>query len=37
MPWYLKPLTPLARRQATSQSDAIFTNLERLAQAATTR
>ena len=33
MPWYLKPLTPLARRQATSQTDAIFANLERLAQA----
>ena len=28
-------LTPLARRQATSQTDAIYTNLERLAQAAT--
>ena len=36
MPWYLKPLTPLAKRQATSQTDAIFANLERLAQAAAT-
>ena len=32
MPWYLKLLTPLAKRQATSQVDAIFANLERLAR-----
>ncbi len=32
MPWHLKLLTPLAKRQATSQVDAIYANLERLAQ-----
>ena len=32
IPWSLQPLAPLAQHQATSLTDVIFANLERLAR-----